>query len=1304
MIITLKPGPDGSVTPQPQATGDANSLFNSFLGSALSSIPETFGFDPEAGAVQYRRDNPWLGVGSQIAGVAVPYTGWFKAAKGIGMVTKGADLAEALAGGRKAAPILSGMARAVATDAPFEIGRTVASTQTGDNTGKVATDAVTNLALAGAFGGVGGAIGAAGRKVPSVPEIAKDVNLNDPIPLQLRSLKAAKDAGTVTSPDGADYWINRYSDLVRREDPNASSAPNSDPVPFVGTLEGGGDSGRLNRIWRSTSSKGALQGQRFVPEDWQTDGAYTDALSSSGLMGKEDAVQFPRLITATGKGVDHAESAVTGALTQVAPDTWMQREANDGLYVMARRVAQDVVKGKQTGAKWVLFKTDSPGRFAPLGDAWTGALQQVAKWSPDTSAPIGTPINDALQNMIQKFPLQNYNDTVAKGQLGQFMANTRQKLGLDRMNGAAKYAAQNAYDFTKAHVAPAMFQFSASPRAAYIFNVARNVYQYAEATAKQIMEGDPETGKSLFHTVLNGQSSTGMQNGLKAVNPLIDSLTPEELGHVWLARAQMWDPERVHQGVISGEITPGAGDAIKTLNAIDAQHFADVMKTQDAFRMEVSKPQLGHMMISNTWRGSIRAPVLDADGNLVILASGRNRAEALAQADEMIKGGKSNGFQWQVGDTFHADPTTELQQLLQGARQGQVDLGSRQFQVANALRVAEQRAKMRPSSLQQNTGVGGYMGQYSPWTKQELKDIVGAHVQGYQRYQARMNVENVLAPDMLKLMSENPSMYQQIMARMDDLSGVPSKLSQIQNRISDASPLGAILGKDSASKSVAALNGITHHLQLGLGNISFPIINALQPLSTTLPQLAFVLKASPEDMMRAGYYSWNLAADAAGKPKTGVGFFNMAKLLGKSFQEMGSPSNELAAHMAQAAREGQWSSTFNQEVLGTNSNVGDKLRNAIEGKDGVAGMMTQWSNLLPNISERFSRVQSFALGHIVGRDMMNLQGDDLYKFAKRFTENSNFSYGTADRARVITGPMGSLFGLYKNWQMHYMGWMLNYLGQGVKQGNWAPLLYQTLGTAATGGIGSLAGFGAADGLSKMLTDKDLMQHVYDNFGPAGSDHSKLSDAVYFGLPAFLGTSLQSQAAEPGANPVRDAAMLFSLVQYNRMQALGTAIGNGWDQFEATGDNPMRSPLVRDNVMKALAPRSLARAMQTTQDGFIRSLSTGTPTAKASVGQRVLYALGLNPVDTEKQMIVSDKLWRDQDAMRNAVQAYGKAMEAAEGDPEGMRAVMLRAMADGVPLDSIIKSTKSRQAKSQKDMLSRQFSRIKVKGYEDVLGQ
>src|SRR3954469_8188136 len=143
------------VLPTPKAPEDSQDVFTGLLNSAISSIPETFGVDPTARATQFRRDHPWLGVGSELAGMAIPYTGWFKAAKGVGYLSKAGKAVEAVTGGVKASPVLTTALKSMAAVAPFEAGRTAISTMTGDNTGKIATDAATNLALAGAFGTVG---------------------------------------------------------------------------------------------------------------------------------------------------------------------------------------------------------------------------------------------------------------------------------------------------------------------------------------------------------------------------------------------------------------------------------------------------------------------------------------------------------------------------------------------------------------------------------------------------------------------------------------------------------------------------------------------------------------------------------------------------------------------------------------------------------------------------------------------------------------------------------------------------------------------------------------------------------------------------------------------------------------------------------------------------------------------------------------------------------------------------------------------------------------------------------------------
>ena len=72
-----------------------------------------------------------------------------------------------------------------------------------------------------------------------------------------------------------------------------------------------------------------------------------------------------------------------------------------------------------------------------------------------------------------------------------------------------------------------------------------------------------------------------------------------------------------------------------------------------------------------------------------------------------------------------------------------------------------------------------------------------------------------------------------------------------------------------------------------------------------------------------------------------------------------------------------------------------------------------------------------------------------------------------------------MMGLFKTWMANYMAAMFEYSGQAVK-GNWAPLAWQTAGTAAVGGVAATPLYWIADGFSKAFLGGSLLQETYDN--------------------------------------------------------------------------------------------------------------------------------------------------------------------------------------------------------------------------------
>ena len=390
--------------------------------------------------------------------------------------------------------------------------------------------------------------------------------------------------------------------------------------------------------------------------------------------------------------------------------------------------------------------------------------------------------------------------------------------------------------------------------------------------------------------------------------------------------------------------------------------------------------------------------------------------------------------------------------------------------------------------------------------------------------------------------------------------------------------------------------------------------------------------------------------------------------------EMRKPDEVLRHHFQKAGQEGVWDPRMVEEFVGKNAGQILNFKSVLKGDQGYVEWMKNVSEFLPGMSEKFARGNAFAVGHIVGRDFMRLQEDALYTFAKEFTQNTMYLYGASDRARLITGPVGSLFGMFKNWQMHYMSQMLEYTGEGFLRGNWKPLLWQTGGTAAIGGAAGTPVWGIADAMSEWMTDKSAMEHLFEAWPAAGEDFTGVSDTVYLGLPALLGVSLQTSAASPGADPARDAGMLMSFVHWDRMKATGKAIGSAVEQFGATGNLPLDSDHVRQQFVRAFAPKTVLSwgAGHSGCNPAEPRYRLSTVQRSEGLGAAGVYVSRSTLAGFDLGYALQEKLWADQEARRTAVSAAGEAMAEAQeaGAWHEVHSIMERAMLQGLPMDSV----------------------------------
>ena len=114
-----------------------------------------------------------------------------------------------------------------------------------------------------------------------------------------------------------------------------------------------------------------------------------------------------------------------------------------------------------------------------------------------------------------------------------------------------------------------------------------------------------------------------------------------------------------------------------------------------------------------------------------------------------------------------------------------------------------------------------------------------------------------------------------------------------------------------------------------------------------------------------------------------------------------------------------------------------------------------------------------------GRLMGITDTGELGQFAKKFTERTNYLYGQADRAGIMTGPVGGTFGLFKNWMMHYVGNMAEYAGEGFKRNNWTPLLWQQASTFGIGGFAATPLYPLAQTFNDWASDDPLIVNAYE---------------------------------------------------------------------------------------------------------------------------------------------------------------------------------------------------------------------------------
>lgn len=981
---------------------------------------------------------------------------------------------------------------------------------------------------------------------------------------------------------------------------------------------------------------------------------------------------------------------VRGRMTTVDDNTLMAKEKG-GMYVLARKITGKLDEAKASD-EWVIWRTDQPGRFIPevtdFADKMAARMAFLRQDNLGINPERPASIMDQTKLLVSQTPIREFRDADEKlGHLADGASRIATKLGFKPGEAGSNFAVNRGKALVEQYLTPKLYQFRNNPVAKYVIGHADRAFAQSKFIAQKIINGEPiDDAAKGFSKIFGDPDTTGTYKGLRSIKSIVDDLDQEDLNKLQDVADIVAGSDDAIKSIdelrAAGEISEKLHRALKDFDALDNEIVTDIVNHQHSAGRNDLNPLKGHLMLSRVWDGDYRAPIVNEGGEFLYVAGGKTPEAADKLAKEIIETSGLRGVKHIPAERFDAINDLKLA--------GQISTRSKDYGVLSA---ANKKLRSGPMSFRERQGTGGYKKEFS---RKEMFDRLSSHVNERYNYMARLSVDTALEKELGWLAANDPKAFGAVADRLRQMEGKPGAVSQFVNAATDKI-LKPVMGRNSATKLTGYTNEYFSHTQLGMGNAAFPALNAITFVQTVLPELAFVMNAADNRVMR-DYYDVFLAGGKDLKPRGNIGALSPMKLLIKSFQQMKNGKNDAlyGEFLSRAHREGVIDPQLLNEFIGKTSEMSTKISDVMKGEEPMINLIRTWSGWLPSKSERFARGQAFTTGYLMGRDVLGLSDEALYAFSRKFTERTMFNYATQDRATLMTGPVGRMFGLFKNWQAHYIFSMLQYAEEGYRYGNWSPLMWQMGGTASVGGVAALPLYGVADGFSKMANDQSLMANIYSAFGGTDPDSTTggFSDAVFMGLPAFFGVSLTGNAAAPFHDPARDAAALMSFPQWDRMRRLGQAVGDAIDNWALTGDHPISNPDTRDMFVAALAPKAIARSMQITEDNALKSLNTGNVILKdMSLAEKLMWSVGVTPRRVGLAYEAADELWKDQAKRKAATTKYGKlwANAQAEGNWGKLEELRQEAMVLGLDISSITKSASSFKEKKSTEMIERQFS-------------
>jgi hypothetical protein len=1296
----------------PKGTGPAPSGLSYWQGLGESLLwnlnPRSLiGDKPGEEVQQWQAENPWSSLGTALVG-STPY---YAAGAGLG----GAALRAVAPGVGRAigvgssfagrAPTMAAAARTAVELVPFEAARLAGAAAFAENPEgltETALSAGLDLATAGVFGAGAQFLRTMKRPVVADPgdrikEIWPDFDPTLSAQEQIQRLRTLR----TNTPEESKELLSRIDDaMVDRM--NVVRWEGTSEKNYVKDFVGGGDAKEIRRFFKTqvTDKEGAsIHRRRFMTRDtggFKSETDWINAWKETGL--PEEAfgyVQFPRHIS-FGKeaGAQDFQKSIANSLLPMPEGWWMRQEADSGLYVMAKKVAGggDI---PTPADKWVLLKTSEPNKLIGK-DVVTGAANKAAVFMTKVQQRLDTAAvaellkqtPDALVGVDQAFttaiPKQKYTQTIHP-----LADRAREMLPQDWQNASREVQAQlgDAWTWAKGLVAPAQAQFRKAPQAEYVRLRAQNLYTGADAKANMALYGDQWSDPSgnLYKGIIGKRKVGGLKGAVDALDekdmPLLTGIINNRLG--------LDEAEQLLAGA-------DAGQKLRILNFLkaaddsQARMMGEVIGTQKLTGKTPVELLPGHYGVPHTWRGDRRMRVEDELGRTIGYGAGRTDQEAIDEARALIQRVGKGRLAWKQAQT--ADSTEDLMRAEAVGR-----MQRKQSPLFDKL------GSKAPLTHLERQEMLGWIGESKPFTKDELFDVMRAHYQRQYKYVADMLVRKNLAADVIESgRLYGREVFDQLNYRLAKMSGAKGTFDKATNELSDRL-FAPALGRNSADKIAGTFNQIEFSLALLAGNLAFPVMNALTFVQTVLPKIALTLRTPPERLHE--FMHFTPAFDKAGRPSGVMSIFEPWKLAKAGFRSLRKPTDEERLIFQRGAREGVVAPRYVEEFLGEKSRIAANLGEVVRGKAPVTRLLRAISEWPAAKTEEFSRAHALMTGYHLGKRMFGL-GDNLsqkdnellYQWAKQFAFRTMYQYSTADRAKIFNGPLGGMAGLFKNWMFHNVADLGTYAGEAFKHGNVMPLMWALGGTGAIAGVGGLPLFELMNAATKVATDKNLMQHIYEGWDPPEGNVGNPADALYYGLPGLLGISLQSSAAGPFNNPIKDVNFLFNIAVLERARKIGQFFGDTYQQWEA-GNNPLESDRTADLALYAFAPRTLYKAFAQVEDGALKSIRNGRPIVDVE-GLKVAgidtnwltNTFGFTPTKIARAYELSEEFHSDQQKMRDLTTQYGEAYARAweQGDQEAMTFVLGRALASGADVSRVMKSAVTRIQDQRRAMLETEF--------------